>query len=252
MTDAELEAKSAATEAMRARIAAVIREDLAAEHAAGFPFLRRFPNSELASVPDAFARLDEAGQARLLDALAQYSTLWWWADNIVREREAHPLLGPYIHRRPRYPDGDWFGARPKKAVLKKAVMTMLAEAGYERQKIDGAKGTEAVVYSHPDPGFHGRLSVHFDSALMRQMEFGFRDWLAPALKSRFSSPKPRDFMPLVGVLAYDHLWDGRGSNNPVCWDLITEANLDESVAAMREALERLTAFGKRVNALQAG
>ena len=117
-------------------------------------------------------------------------------------------------------------------------------------KIEGVKGTEAVVYRHSDPAFPGRLSVHFNSSLMRQMEFGFRDWLAPALKARFSSPNPRDFMPLVGVLAYDHLWDGHGTNNPVCWDLMTEANLDQSVATMREALERLTALGKRVNALQ--
>jgi hypothetical protein len=248
MTDAEADATSASTERLRARIAAVIREDLAAERAAGFPLVWRFPNSELASVPDAFARLDDADQNRLLDALAHFSTLWW-SHELVRDREAHPILGPYLHRRPKYPDVDWFGGRPKKAALKKAVMTMLAEAGYDRQKIEGAKGTEVVVYAHSDQTFPGRLLVHFDSALMRQMEFGFRDWLAPSHKAHFSSANPRAFMPIVGVLAYDHLWDGHGTNNPVCWDLITEANLDESIATMRKALERLTALGKRVNAL---
>jgi hypothetical protein len=40
-------------------------------------------------------------------------------------------------------------------------------------------------------------------------------------------------------------------NNPVCWDLITEDNLAETLAAMRAALERLTALGKRINGLAA-
>ena len=85
-------------------------------------------------------------------------------------------------------------------------MTMLAEAGLtERQKIDGAKGTGARrLFGIPIRASTAGSSVHFDSAPMRQMELGFRRLLAPG-SSRFSSPKPRDFMPLVGVLADDHL-----------------------------------------------
>ena len=253
MTEAQLaenRAQLELTENLRARIAAVVREDLAAEAAAGFPLLRRFPNSEIASVPGCVSRLAEPDRARLIDVLAHYSTLWWSYD-VVLERKARPILGPYLARSPAYPAGDWYGARPKKRLLKTSVMEMLTEIGYARQTIEGARGTDVVEYRHPDPAFAARLIVDFDPGLIRQMDFGFRDWLSHGLAARFGSPSPREFIPIVGVLAYDHLWDGRGVNNPVCWDLITEDNLAETLATMRAALERLTALGQRINGLAA-
>jgi hypothetical protein len=238
------------TENLRARFAAVVREDLAAESAAGFPLLRRFPNSEVAGVPDYVSRLTEPDRGRLIDALAHYSTLWW-SHEMVREKKAHPILGPYLARSPSYPAGDWYGGRPKKSLLKTSVINMLTEIGYARKTIDGVRGTDVVEYRHPDSAFAGRLIVHFDSSLMRQMEFGFRDWLNEGLSAHFRSPTPREFIPIVGVLAYDHLWHGAGVNNPVCWDLITEDNLAETLATMRYALERLTVLGQRINDLSA-
>jgi hypothetical protein len=116
----------------------------------------------------------------LIDALAHYSTLWWSHD-LVREKKAHPILGPYLVRSPVYPAGDWYGARPKERLLKTSVMEMLAEVGYARKAIDGARGTDVVEYRHPDPAFAARLIVHFDPGLIRQMEFGFRDWLSHGL-----------------------------------------------------------------------
>src|ERR1700733_11772857 len=80
MTEPEFAAQRAKfdlTENLRARFAAAVREDLAAESAAGFPLLRRFPNSEVAGVPDYVSRLTEPDRGRLIDALAGYSTLWW-------------------------------------------------------------------------------------------------------------------------------------------------------------------------------
>jgi hypothetical protein len=238
------------TEALRVRVAAVVREDLAAEAAAGFPLLSRFPNSEVAGVPDYISRLSDADRCHLLDALAHYSTLWWSHD-VVREKKAHPILGRYLARQPAYPSGDWYGARPKRGRLKTSVMKMLTEAGYTRRTIDGARGTDAIEYRPPDATFSGRLIVHFDPGLMRQMEFGFRDWLSEDLRAHFGSPNPREFIPIVGVLAYDHLWHGAGVNNPVCWDLIAEDNLDETLSTMRDALERLTRLAHRINALTA-
>jgi len=132
-------------------------------------------------------------------------------------------------------------------------MKMLTEtAGYTRKTIDGVPGTDVVEYRHPDPSFSGRLIVHFDPGLMRQIEFGFRDWLNEGLSAHFSSASPREFVPIVGVLAYDHLWHGAGVNNPVCWDLITEDNLAATLSTMRDALERLTTLGQRINDLKAG
>src|SRR5208283_1880926 len=104
------EAGTASTEGLRARFAAIVREDLAAETAAGFPLIRRFPNSEVVGAPDYVSRLTEADRGRLLDALAHYSTLWWSHD-VVREKKAHPVLGPYLARHPSYPASDWYGGR---------------------------------------------------------------------------------------------------------------------------------------------
>src|SRR6516164_8584018 len=78
---------------LRSEIAAVIRHDMAAEADAGFSLLQRFANSETAPVPACFARLARSDQEVLLDALAHYSTLQW-SQEIVREKRAHPILGP--------------------------------------------------------------------------------------------------------------------------------------------------------------
>ncbi len=51
-------------------MAAIIRQDLAEEAAAGFPLLKRFPNSEIASVPGYFTSIAPADREILLDALA--------------------------------------------------------------------------------------------------------------------------------------------------------------------------------------
>jgi hypothetical protein len=79
-------------EDLRSRIAAMIRQDLAEEAAAGFPLLQRFPNSETAGVPGYFSRMRQPDREILLDALAHYSTIKWSHD-IVREKKAHPHLG---------------------------------------------------------------------------------------------------------------------------------------------------------------
>ena len=118
MTEPEVAANRSTvglTELLRARLAAVVREDLAVEASAGFPLLSRFPNSELAGVPDYVSRLTEAARSQLIDALSHYSTLWW-SHEVVREKKAHPILRPYLARNPTYPSGDWYGARPKGGV----------------------------------------------------------------------------------------------------------------------------------------
>ena len=73
---------------LRARIAEVVRHDLAAEADAGFALLRRFPNSETAGIPDYIARLGEVERDALLDALAHYCTLWVVARDRSREAGA--------------------------------------------------------------------------------------------------------------------------------------------------------------------
>ena len=54
------------SEVLRARIAAIIRQDLAEEAAGGFPLLQRFPNSETASVPGHFTNLSPSDREILL------------------------------------------------------------------------------------------------------------------------------------------------------------------------------------------
>jgi hypothetical protein len=232
---------------LRSEIAAVIRHDMAAEADAGFPLLQRFPNSETASVPAWYARLARSDREVLLDALAHYSTLKW-SQEIVREKRAHPVLGPYLARQPLYPKRDWYGERPAKSQLKKSITAALTEAGYARIKREPPSPASVVEFSHPDPSVEARLIVNFDPGLMRQMDFGFREWLRPGLAKHFEL-QPREFIPAIGWLAYDHLWHGAGTNNPVCWDLISQTGLDGTGRLLVEVLERLTRLAARVNSL---
>jgi len=100
------------SEGLRSQIAAIIRHDLAGEATAGFPLLQRFPNSETTGVSGYFAGICRPGREILLDALAYYSTVKW-SHEVVRQKMAHPVLGPFLARHPSYPPGDWYGARPK-------------------------------------------------------------------------------------------------------------------------------------------
>jgi hypothetical protein len=235
---------------LRPQIAAIVRQDMAEEARAGFPLLQRFPNSETACVPGAFARLAKSDQEVLLDALAHYSTVQW-SHEIVREKRAHPVLGPYLAKQPLYPQRDWYGMRPRKSALKKSITEALAAAGYVRVKRDPPSPSSVVEFSHPDPAVQARLIVSFDPGLMRQMDFGFREWLRPELSKHFELHDPRAFIPIIGWLAYDHLWHGAGTNNPVCWDLISEQNLDETGRLLLDVLERLTRLAARINDLAA-
>ena len=238
----------AMSEALRSQIAAVIRQDLAWEAAAGFPLIKRFPNSEIAGVPGYFANIAPADREILLDALAHYSTIQWSHD-IVREKQAHPVLGRYLYKRPLYPLGDWYGARPRKSALKKSVVERLTRAGYVRKKREGRSPVDVMEFAHPDPSFEGHLIVSFDPGLLRQMDFGFRDWVRAGLKPQFALPEPRAFIPIINWLAYDHLWHGAGTNNPICWDVITETNLEETGNLVVEVLNRLTVLAARINGL---
>jgi hypothetical protein len=250
MTDLAAARENGVSEGLRNQITGIIRKDLADEADAGFPLLQRFPNSETAGVPQHFSRLRRHERESLLDALAHYAMIKWSHD-VVREKRAHPVLGPYLAKQPVYPPGDWYGARPKKMAIKHAVLEALTGAGFTPRKRKDERPSHVVAFAHPDAAFPGDLIVSFDPGLLRQIDFGFRDWLRPELGAVLPPLGPRDFVPVVGWLAYDHLWHGAGTNNPVCWDLITEQNLAESVAALGEALARLGALAGRVNALAA-
>jgi len=251
MTETEVAirpAGSSMSEHLRSRIAAIIRHDLAQEATAGFPLLQRFPNSETAGVPRYFSGMSEPDREILLDALAYYSTIRWSHD-VVREKQAHPVLGPFLARQPSYPPGDWYGERPTKSLLKMAVAEALTKAGFTRKKGQSPQHTDVIQFSHPDPSFEGHLTIHFDPGFPRQMDFGFRHWMRADLTDYFGPLGPRDFVPIIRSLTYDHLWHGAGTNNPVCWDIITEKNLEEVVCVLVDVLERLAVLAGRINGL---
>ena len=63
---------------------------------------------------------------------------------------------------------------------------------------------------HPMMGTREAPNTSYDPGLLRQLDFGFRDWMGDGLKQQFALPDPRAFIPIMRCLAYDHLWDGRG------------------------------------------
>ena len=81
------------------------------------------------------------------------------------------------------------------------------------------------------------------------MDFGFYDWLGDGLKRQFALPGPRDVIPIVLCLGYDHLWDGLGTNNPVCWDVIAAQDLEATCDLFAEVLQRLSSLAARINGL---
>jgi hypothetical protein len=89
----------------------------------------------------------------------------------------------------------------------------------------------------------------FDPGSPRQLDFGLYDWLRGDLNKPFEMSDPRAFIPVIRCLAYDHLWDGHGTNNPICWDVITATNLEESGALIIEVLNRLSTLAARINGL---
>ena len=124
-------------------------------------------------------------------------------------------------------------------------------AGFVRMKPQSSSQPDVIAFSHPDPSFAGRLLISLDPGFPRQLDFGFRDWLRGELAEPFKFESPREFIPVIRQLAYDHLWHGAGVNNPVCWDVITEANLEETGRLMVGVLGRLASLAARINGLGA-
>ncbi|MGA7324228.1 MAG: hypothetical protein WBX25_07050 [Rhodomicrobium sp.] len=237
-------------EVLPAQIASIIREDLAAEAAAGFRLLRRFPNSETASVPEYFSRLNDVERDTLLDALAHYSTIQW-SHEVAREKKAHPVLGRFLSRRPLYPNSDWYGERPKKSLIKKLAIENLARAGFEHLKGLPPGRSDVLYFTHIKNALAGKLLVDLNPGNIRQMDYGFQDWMDIDLVKCFGPLGPRDFIPIVSRLAYDHLWDGHGVSNPICWDLITASNVEECMSLLPSILDRLMSLADRINGLAA-
>jgi hypothetical protein len=236
------------SEELRSRVAALIRSDLAEESAAGFPLLSRFPNSETAAIPGFVSALSTAERESMLDALALYATLRWDHKQNLEKRNnpAIPRLG---RPQPRYPDNDWYGGRPKKTALKRAVADKLAAAGLlQRKRESGTPDWQEFV--HPDAAFPGTLGISFDPGFPRQLDYGYRNWLRPELLSRFPPLGPRDIIPAITCLNYEVLWRCEATSAAICWDVITEANLAEALDVLVEALERLYRLAARINALE--
>ena len=237
------------SEELRSRVAAQIRRDLAEEMEAGFPLLRRFPNSEMIGMPDFVSHLSTAERESLLDALALYATLQWDQEKVLEKRKnpAIPRLG---RPQPHYPDGDWYGGRPKKTTLKRAVANKLAGVGFVPRKREKPGSPDWQEFAHPDSAFSGTLGVFFDPGFPRQLDFGYRNWLRPDLLNQFPPLGPRDIIPAVTNLNYEVLWRCEVTSSAICWDVITEANLEQTLEVFIETLDRLHRLAKSINALE--
>jgi len=241
----------AISEDLRTRVAAEIRRDLAEEAAAGFPLLRRFPDSETAGVPAFFASLSAEERESLLDGLALNATRESNLQHHEEQNRAFPVLRSLQYLKPVYPAGDWFGGRPKKAKLKRAVADRLAASGFTRRKPETPGASDWMEFGRPNSAHPGRLALFFDPGFPHQLDYGFRDWLRPDLRVHFPPLGPRDRIPALSNLNYETFWRCEASSNTLCWDVITEANLEESLETLVESLARLTALTARINAIEA-
>ena len=239
------------SEDLRTRVAAEIRRDLAEQAAAGFSLLRRFPDSETAGVPAFFAGLSAAERESLLDGLAWNATRESNPQQHEERSRTFPVLRGLRYLKPQYPSGDWFGGRPKKAKLKRTVADKLLAAGFVRRKRETPGGSDWMEFGRLGSAHPGRLVLFFDPGFPHQLDYGFRDWLRPDLRVHFPPLGPRDRIPALSNLNYETLWRCEASSNPICWDVITEANLEETLDALIESLARLAALAARINALDA-
>ena len=237
------------SEQLRLRMAAEIRRDLASEMLAGFPLLRRFPNSETAPIPDFVAALSPGERENMLDALALYATLKWdYEQN--QEKRNNPAIPRLGRPQPRYPDSDWYGGRPKKMALKRAVADRLVAAGFAPCKREKGGSSDRREFAHPDSAFPGTLGLSFDPGFPRQLSYGYRNWLRPELLDQFPPLGPRDIIPAITSLNYDVLWRCEAASSAICWDIITETNLEATLNVLVETLERLHRLATRINAIE--
>jgi hypothetical protein len=233
---------------LQGNIVAIIRDDMAEEAAAGFPLLNMFPNSETAGVPTFFQSIHKSDQEALLDGLAYYSVLPF-SHELVKEKDADPLLHKFLNKQPDYGPSYLVG-RPRQSALKKLLIERLTRSGFECKK----KGT--YIYCR---GFVGTteatLKINLDPGLMRQLDYGLCDWmkedLVKKLKSLSNGQSGRTHdAPIIDNFSFDHMWTGtKVSSCTSCWDLISESNVEQSIELLSPILLRLAALIDRINAL---
>jgi hypothetical protein len=236
------------TEGLRSRVAAQIRRNLDDEMKAGFPLVSRFPNSEMAGIPDFVARLSTAGKACWMRSHSMRSfngtiSKAWRNGTILPFRD-------WAEPQPRYLDGDWYGGRPKRTTLKRAVAEKLGSVGFVRRKREKQGSSDWQEFAHPDDGFPGTLCIFFDPGFPRQLDYGYRNWLRPELMNQFPPLGPRDIIPAITNLNYEVLWRCEAASSAICWDVITEANLEQTLDVFVETLDRLYRLAGHVNALE--
>lgn len=84
---------------LRTRVSALLRKEFAQEATAGFPRLKRLPNTGAIRFLDYLNGLESAEQGALLDALAHFNTAVFFpelAGSEVAERQQHPVFGPFL------------------------------------------------------------------------------------------------------------------------------------------------------------
>jgi hypothetical protein len=210
--------------------------------------LRRFPNSETAAIPDFVAHLSSSQRESMLDALALYATLKWDYEKTI-EKRSNPAIPRLGRPQPRFPEGDWYGGRPKKTALKRGVGDRLVAAGFVPCRHEKGGSSDWQEFTHPDSAFPGTLALSFDPGFPRQLSYGYRNWLRPGLLDQFPPLGPRDIIPAITSLNYDVLWRCEATSSAICWDVITAANLEATLDVLIETLDRLYRLAARINAI---
>src|SRR5262245_49105055 len=255
-------------------IATLLRPELAAEAAAGFPRLKRIPQTDIIWFLDYFAGLSGAERETLLDAVADSGALAFIPNATPKLNERGTVdvpagLVPMVEARTRpgalggtrYTDLKMLSAdpsmrepgayhsswsenltalhfQPRPDLLPDLEQMKPAKAPLLRKLVNGALTKSLELKGEKRPGgvikFMGRCG---DCEVTMWVDFG---GMLSQLGYSASFKKP-DGQPLAVLISYERLWATQGR-----WDYLTEENSPRSIEFFAEQIAYLADLTQRL------
>jgi hypothetical protein len=260
---------------LRAKIEALLRAELAAAAAAGFPRLKRVPDTNIIWLLDYYDGLAAAERTALLDALARFYAACIFVRPGDRVPEADPALarcreardGPGGKGGTRYTDvkmlcmdksmrepGNYHESwrqnftalhfRPRADLLPDLSHLKAPKSTQLRKLVTAALTERLALRKEKQPGnSYKYVGPHGDGELTVRVDFGSS--LSP-LRYEVSLKNAANPLP-VARLSYESLWGAH-----LGWDYLTEENAPRSIDFFAEQVEYLAKLAERINGLATG